>query len=118
MAYRHLIRREGEYWTIVFDGALFRLQDGKGIRYLAYLLSHPDQRIACGDLWSTAGGCSQGAASSAERARLAVTKRIRASIAKIATLCPALANHLSSRIRTGYSCVYLGSPRRPTSWQS
>ena len=112
----HIFRREGEYWTIVYEGTLFRLRDGKGLRYLAHLLSHPDERIYCADLWSAASGNADKAAASAERSRVAVTKRIKASVAKIATLHPALANHLSARIKTGYFCIYVCDPRGPMSW--
>jgi hypothetical protein len=102
----HIFRQEGEYWTIVYEGTLFRLRDGKGLQYLAYLLRHPDERIHCGDLWSTTGKRPTEAVS-AERTRVAVTKRIKASVTKIATLHPALAHHLSGRIKTGYFCVYV-----------
>jgi hypothetical protein len=63
----YVFRREGEYWTIAYEGALFRLRDGKGLRYLAHLLSHPDQPIACGDVWSAAGDRTSEVSSSAER---------------------------------------------------
>jgi hypothetical protein len=34
-------RREGDYWSIVFEGRTVRVRDLKGIRYLARLLAHP-----------------------------------------------------------------------------
>ena len=43
-------RREGEFWTISYDAATFRLKDAKGLRYLAYLLARPGQRIHVYDL--------------------------------------------------------------------
>jgi hypothetical protein len=112
-----IFRREGEYWTIVYEGTLFRLRDGKGLRYLAHLLSHPDERIHCADLWSATGANRRDAAASAERSRVAVTKRIKASVAKIATLHPALGAHLNTRIKTGYFCVYICDPDGPVSWK-
>src|SRR6185503_13296051 len=36
-----LLRREGEYWTVTFDGETFRLKDAKGLRYLDTLLRNP-----------------------------------------------------------------------------
>ncbi|MGH7822464.1 MAG: adenylate/guanylate cyclase domain-containing protein, partial [Candidatus Binatia bacterium] len=33
--------REGEYWTIVYEGKAFRLKDTKGLRYLSELLHNP-----------------------------------------------------------------------------
>jgi hypothetical protein len=111
-----IFRREGEYWTIVYEGTLFRLRDGKGPRYLAHLLSCPDERIHCADLWAVTGRGS-GADVSAERTRVAVTKRIKASVAKIATLHPALGAHLNTRIKTGYFCVYISDADGPVSWK-
>jgi tetratricopeptide (TPR) repeat protein len=36
-----VFRREGEYWTVAFDGDAFRLKDSKGLQYLAKLLAAP-----------------------------------------------------------------------------
>jgi hypothetical protein len=41
-----------------------------------------------------------------DRRRVAVTKRIRAAIAQIAEVCPALGDHLTASVRTGIHCVY------------
>jgi len=41
-----------------------------------------------------------------ERARKAVTNRIRESIARIAKQHPALGRHLANGIQTGLHCVY------------
>lgn len=101
---------------MIYEGAIFRIKDGKGLRYLAQLLSHPDERIHCRELWSAAGGHAGEAASTAERTRVAVTKRIKASVAKIDTLHSDLAKHLTARIKTGYFCVYVCEPYGPTSW--
>jgi tetratricopeptide (TPR) repeat protein len=38
-------RREGEYWSIVFDEDAFRLRDSKGLRYLSHLLKAPGREI-------------------------------------------------------------------------
>jgi tetratricopeptide (TPR) repeat protein len=38
-------RREGEFWTIAFDGTLLRLRDVKGLRYLAVLLAVPGREV-------------------------------------------------------------------------
>jgi hypothetical protein len=42
---RQLFRREGEYWTVVFDGVVVRLRDAKGLRHLARLLAHPGREF-------------------------------------------------------------------------
>ena len=51
----------------------------------------------------------------AERARSAVTWRIRAAIKKIGSLHADLGDHLDASIRTGRFCVY--EPSRVTDWQ-
>src|SRR4051794_5432352 len=37
----NIIRREGDYWTVIFDGHTVRVRDVKGMRYLARLLPDP-----------------------------------------------------------------------------
>ena len=51
-----------------------------------------------------------------ERARKAVTARIKDALARIATVHPALADHLTESISTGSLCAY--RPAEPTRWQS
>jgi hypothetical protein len=63
------------------------------------------------------GGRDRKSASEAERARSAVTKRIKKSINKIAEAIPALGRHLSARIKTGYFCSYNPHPDRPVAWK-
>jgi non-specific serine/threonine protein kinase len=62
------------------------------------------------------GGRDRHAASNAERARLGVTKRIRAAVEKIQQVNPALARHLGAAITTGYFCVYAPLATGATSW--
>jgi tetratricopeptide (TPR) repeat protein len=40
-----VFRREGEYWSIAFQGDAFRLKDGKGLRHLARLLAEPGREF-------------------------------------------------------------------------
>jgi predicted ATPase len=47
---RNLFRREGEYWTVAYDGAVVRLRDAKGLRHLAQLLAHPGREFHAVDL--------------------------------------------------------------------
>jgi len=49
------------------------------------------------------------------KARSAVTWRIRAAISKVEQQCPALGRHLANSIRTGMVCSY--QPERPLLWQ-
>ena len=62
------------------------------------------------------GGRDRSAASDAERARLAVTKRIKAALVKISQANPALAHHLTAGVTTGYFCCYAPSANTLTSW--
>jgi hypothetical protein len=45
-----VFRREGEYWTVAFNGRAFRMRDAKGMRYLARLLARPGQELHALDL--------------------------------------------------------------------
>jgi TolB-like protein/Tfp pilus assembly protein PilF len=60
------------------------------------------------------GGRSRRLGSAAERARTAVTWRIRNAIRKITAAHPALGRHLEHAVRTGTTCVY--SPEKPVDW--
>ena len=60
------------------------------------------------------GGRPRQLGSAAERARSAVTWRIRNAIRKIASAHPRLGRHLDNGVRTGTFCVY--EPETPTSW--
>ncbi|MGA9161531.1 MAG: hypothetical protein WB297_11815, partial [Actinomycetota bacterium] len=48
-----VFRREGEYWSISFEGDTLRLKDSKGLRYLGRLLADPGREFHVMDL---AGG--------------------------------------------------------------
>jgi len=183
-----IFRREGEYWTLAYNGTTGRLKNVNGLHYLAHLLRHPRQEFHVLDLIqsgdSTApptrftnttgntgpvldaqakaqyrnrmselradldeaeqfndrgrseqlraeieaiseqlaaavgfGGRDRTAASTAERARATVTQRIKTAIRRIAAHSPALADHLSSRVKTGRFCVYRPDPARPIEWR-
>jgi tetratricopeptide (TPR) repeat protein len=190
--------KEGDYWTIGFEGAICRLKHTKGLLYIAYLLRHPGMELSTLDLihfgqtngeqpimeqqfehqessikvrpdLGDAGAAldhqakvdyhrrlrelrpeldeaerfndlgrrerlraeidfltaeltahvgrrskNRKAASHAERARLAVYKRIRSSLDEIRKANPALGKHLAKTLRTGYRCAYL--PERRMDW--
>jgi hypothetical protein len=196
-----LFRREGEYWTVSYDGSIVRLKDSKGLRHLARLLAQPGRELHVTDLEAAdaeparpaasrvgsravsgelevrpdlgdagalldaeakaaykvrldelraeleeaegfndldraerarqerdflvqelaravgLGGRDRRAASHAERARLNVTRAIRAAMAGLARAHPALGRHLAATIRTGRYCSYTPDPRTPTAWQ-
>jgi hypothetical protein len=46
----NLFRREGEYWTVIFEGSVVRLKDAKGLRHLARLLAQPGREFHAVDL--------------------------------------------------------------------
>lgn len=60
------------------------------------------------------GGKGRRLGGAAERARTAVTWRIRNAIRKIAAAHPALGRHLQNAVRTGTWCAY--TPERPVDW--
>ncbi len=62
------------------------------------------------------GGRDSKTSSKAERARCAVTKRLKQAIQKIADAMPSLGHHLTARI-TGYFCSYNPHPDRPVAWK-
>lgn len=57
-------------------------------------------------------------ASHSERARVAVTKAIKAALEKIAERHPEVGAHLSATIRRGYACAYVPDPRIPVEWET
>ena len=46
----NVFRREGDYWSVVFEGQTVRVRDLKGMRYLAHLLAHPGREFHVLDL--------------------------------------------------------------------
>ena len=62
------------------------------------------------------GGRDRRAASDAERARLAVTQRVKAAIKRIGGLHPGLGRHLGASVKTGTFCVYTPDPAHPVCW--
>jgi hypothetical protein len=199
-----LFCREGEYWTITYQGKVCRVRDAMGLRYLAYLLRYPHRQIhvldlvasvegplegttpgsagekgiaawaelrvqaglgdageildpqakaaykqrleelreeaedaqICHDLGRIArvqqeidfltrellsgiglGGRDRRAASPAGRARVNVTRAIKAALQKLSTHHPALGRYLSSTINTGMFCSYAPNLSLPSPWR-
>src|SRR5215218_6007973 len=46
----NVLRLEGEYWSVAFEGRTVRVRDLKGMRYLAQLLAHPGREFHVLDL--------------------------------------------------------------------
>ena len=71
-----------------------------------------DQLAAAIGLW----GRDRRAASTAERARLTVTKRIKGVLDRISFRHPPLGDHLGRTIKTGLLCAYVPEADRPPRW--
>ena len=138
----HLFRKEGEYWTISFEGSILRIRDTMGMHYINRLITNPGMEFSAPDLatgaskaslkyrrrkkskFSNGNGRAKGDRrdseghedAARERARLMVTKRIKDVIGKIRVTHPNLARHLATRIRTGHTCIYVTDDEHPTSW--
>ena len=135
----HLFRKEGEYWTISFEGSILRLRDAMGMHYVSCLITNPGTEFSAQDLAASASKASLNSSrgkkpglwvsngrargdrdehedAARERARLLVTKRIKDVIAKIRVTHPDLARHLATSIRTGYTCTYLPDDNQTVSW--
>jgi hypothetical protein len=61
-----VFRHEGDFWTIAYEGQMFRLRDVKGLRYIASLLASPGREVHVLELVNAATGRAADA-----RARLA-----------------------------------------------
>ena len=63
------------------------------------------------------GGRDRKAASTAERARLNVTRALRSAIRNIAEVVPPLGRHLDAAVRTGVFCCYERPPGSGILWR-
>lgn len=54
-----VFRREGDYWSVQFEGRTVRIRDLKGMRYLAHLLAEPGREFHVLDLVAAEGGRPQ-----------------------------------------------------------
>lgn len=71
-----------------------------------------------GELTQVAGfGRGRLAAGATDRPRAAVTRAVRAAIARVAKVDPDLGRYLDSTIRTGTCCVYVRDPRFAVVWR-
>jgi tetratricopeptide (TPR) repeat protein len=56
LAEESVFAREGDYWTVRYEGKPWRLKDAKGLHYIAHLLGHPGEKIRVLDLVARVGG--------------------------------------------------------------
>jgi hypothetical protein len=112
-----VLRREGDYWTFAYDAAVVRLKDAKGLRYLEHLLRHPGRSFHVAELMHATAAHRPAApdgAEAVERARKAVTNRIRQTLVRVASLDQTLGLHLRNAVHTGTRCTY--TPERAIRW--
>ena len=64
------------------------------------------------------GGRDRGLSSPAERARVSVTKALRAAVRAISKDCPGLGEHLRVSVRTGRFCSYAPPGQTPPAWNT
>jgi hypothetical protein len=123
-----LFRNDGEYWTLAFEGIIYRIKDIRGLHYLARLLQNPDKELHVLTLVTGSADPQGGAQAqfsplglsdegSTERARINVTRAIKAAIKKIAVSHSALGQYLSRTIKTGTFCSYVPEPHQSSSWR-
>jgi hypothetical protein len=66
----NVFRREGDYWSIIFDGHTVHVRDLKGMRHLARLLAEPGREFHVLDLVAAETGRGEPAADSGPAANL------------------------------------------------
>jgi tetratricopeptide (TPR) repeat protein len=66
----NVFRREGDYWSVIFDGHTVHVRDLKGMRYLARLLAEPGREFHVLDLVAAETGRGEPAADSGQSATL------------------------------------------------
>lgn len=106
----HAFRREGEYWTLVFEGRTSRVRDRIGLRHIGAMLCRPGVRVPALALTPDVGSTDP------ERARVRVTKATRSAIARVALLDPACGEHLRATIRLGTHCSYAPTDLDARNW--
>jgi hypothetical protein len=112
-------RRAGQQWLVRYGGRDIRLPPSVGLLHLAVLLASPGREIPAVELatgLSTLHTAGVGASASGlnvepERARLAVGKAIRRTIAAITRIDAQLGAHLTASVKTGIQCSYRPADR-------
>ena len=65
-----MFRREGDYWSVIFDGHTAHVRDLKGMRHVARLLAEPGREHHVLDLVAAETGCgAQGGSGQADNLR-------------------------------------------------
>lgn len=107
-----MVRRDGNTWTVCFEGHPYILRDVPGLQTLAELVSHPNQEISALILEAEV---QPGRAASIPRVALHDSRKrgqanvaaaLSAALDHLAADHPALASHLRSAIEVGAFCEY------------
>jgi hypothetical protein len=82
--------------------------------------AHQERQALIGELRRATGlaGRPRRATADAERARVNVTRTLRATIDRITMAAPIAGAHLNSSVRTGTLCRYQPAPGGPARWQT
>ncbi|HEX8158003.1 MAG TPA: hypothetical protein VF526_11520, partial [Solirubrobacteraceae bacterium] len=137
-----VLRRIGNVWTIEHARRTLHLSDGRGVRFLALLLSRPSEEVHSLELVAAVDGAEPGSqvvsppggehlgeqetevgdragesSLHAERARVNVTRAIRSTLKRITGYDAVLGHELERAVRTGTFCVYEPDPRQPLTWR-
>src|SRR5215472_12143555 len=51
LTHKGVFRKEGDYWSVGYDGTAIRLKDIRGLGYITHLLRHPDTEFHVLDLY-------------------------------------------------------------------
>jgi hypothetical protein len=105
--------REGDYWTVCYEGKVLRMRDAKGLHYIYRLSGNIGKELPATEV----AGALYGRELEAEPARMSVSRGVKAVLEKISREHPDLGSHLRSTIRAGKSCSYTPDPRIRISWK-
>ncbi|HEY0343226.1 MAG TPA: AAA family ATPase [Solirubrobacteraceae bacterium] len=108
-----LLERTGDAWRVGAEPAVTLVRHSKGMSQLATLLAAPGVPFSAVDLV----GCEGGGTDDAERARVNVTRALRAAISRIAEHDPGLGRELGAAVHTGSCARYEPRPRDGTRWR-
>jgi tetratricopeptide (TPR) repeat protein len=113
---RAVLERTGDVWRVGREPATTLVRHSRGMEHLARLLASPGIAFAAVEL-AGGGAPGQADAATAERARLNVTRALRAAVAKITAYDDALGHELGSSVITGALMRYEPAGPAPTQWR-
>jgi hypothetical protein len=100
---RAVFKRKGEFWTIAYGAANFRLKDVKGLAYMAFLLAHPGERIHVHELIARVDGVADKVSDLLRRPRVETarpTTSVTQEMGSISTPTPIIVGGFASWLRS------------------